>query len=199
MKIKILKSDIQLENDRVLLVPFDNVRNEELKDIIFDKEIWKFMGMRVHNEQGLKNYIAKTIKDKNNRLCYPFLIIDKETNKVAGCTRYGNVDAANKKCEIGWTWLGVEFQGTGLNKACKHELLNFGFETVGFKRIQFCTDKENLRSQKAIENLGAQKEGVFRNNNIAPSGESRTDIYYSILKEEWNAIKDDVFPEFLTY
>ena len=199
MKIKILKSDIQLENDRVLLVPFDNVRNEELKDIIFDKEIWKFMGMRVHNEQGLKNYIAKTIKDKNNRLCYPFLIIDKETNKVAGCTRYGNVDAANKKCEIGWTWLGAEFQGTGLNKACKHELLNFGFETVGFKRIQFCTDKENLRSQKAIENLGAMKEGVFRNNNIAPSGESRTDIYYSILKEEWNAIKDDVCPEFLTY
>ena len=199
MKIKILKSDITLENDRVLLIPFDNVRNEELKDIIFEKEIWKFMGMKVHNEQGLKNYIAKTIKDKNNRLCYPFLIIDKETNKVAGCTRYGNVDAPNKKCEIGWTWLGTEFQGTGLNKACKHELLNFGFETIGFKRIQFSTDKENLRSQIAIENLGAQKEGVFRNNNIAPSGESRTDVYYSILKEEWASIKDDRFPEFLIY
>ncbi len=59
------------------------------------------MGMHINNEQGFKNYIAKTIKDKNNRLCYPFLIIDKENNKVAGCTRYGNVNTANKKCEIG--------------------------------------------------------------------------------------------------
>ena len=102
------------------------------------------MGMKVNNEQGLKNYIAKTIKDKNNRLCYPFLIIYKETNKVIGYTRIANVNTANKKCEIGWTWYGTEFQGTGLNKACKYKLLNFGFETIGFKRIQFSTDNENL-------------------------------------------------------
>lgn len=199
MKIKILKSNIQLENDRVLLVPFDNERNEELKEIIFDKEIWKFMGMTVNNEQGFQNYIAKTIKDKNNRLCYPFLIIDKLNNKVAGCTRFGNVNAASKKCEIGWTWYGTEFQGTGLNKACKYELLKFGFESIGFKRIQFSADKENLRSQKAIEKLGAQKEGVFRNNYVAPSGESRTDVYYSIIKEEWESVKNEHFSEFLTY
>ena len=199
MKIKILKSTIQLENDRVLLLPFENERNEELKEIIFDKEIWKFMGSNINNEQGFKNYIAKTIKDKNNRLCYPFLIIDKETNKVAGCTRYGNVNTANKKCEIGWTWYGIDFQGTGLNKACKYELLQFGFETIGFKRIQFSVDKENIRSQRAIEKLGAQKEGVFRNNNIAPSGESRTDVYYSIIKEEWDALKTEIFSEFLIY
>ena len=199
MKIKILKSNIQLENDRVLLLPFTDERNEELKNIIFDKEIWEFMGSNINNEQGLKNYIAKTIKDKNNRLCYPFLIIDKETNEVAGCTRYGNVDAANKKCEIGWTWFGTDFQGTGLNKACKHELLQFGFETIGFKRIQFSVDSKNTRAQRAIEKLGAQKEGVFRNNNVAPSGDSRTDIYYSIIKEEWKALKDEIFPEFLVY
>ncbi|WP_034057379.1 GNAT family N-acetyltransferase [Lacinutrix jangbogonensis] len=199
MKIKILKSNIQLENDSVLLLPFDNERNEELKEIIFDKEIWQFMGSNINNEQGLKNYIAKTIKDKNNRLCYPFLIIDKETNKVAGCTRFGNVNTADKKCEIGWTWYGTEFQGTGLNKACKYELLQFGFETIGFKRIQFSVDNKNIRSQKAIEKLGAQREGVFRNNNVAPNGDSRTDIYYSIIKEEWESIKAEIFPEFLIY
>jgi RimJ/RimL family protein N-acetyltransferase len=199
MKIKLLKSNIELENDRVLLIPFDNKRNEELKDIIFDKEIWEFMGMSVNNEQGLKNYISKTIKDKNNRLCYPFLIIDKETNKVAGCTRYGNVNSASKKCEIGWTWYGTEFQGTGLNKACKFELLKFGFETIGFKRIQFSADQDNLRSQKAIENLGAQKEGVFRNNYVASNGKSRNDVYYSIIKEEWQSLKDEHFSEFIEY
>lgn len=199
MKIKILKSNFQLENDRVLLVPFDNPRNEELKDIIFDKEIWQFMGTNVTSEQGLKNYIAKTIKDKNNRLCYPFLVIDKETNKVAGCTRYGNVNTANKKAEIGWTWYGADFQGTGLNKACKYELLKFGFEDIGFKRIQFSVDRDNLRSRKAVENLGAQKEGVFRNNNVAPNGESRTDVYYSIIKEEWASLKAELFSEFISY
>jgi RimJ/RimL family protein N-acetyltransferase len=199
MKIKILKSNFELENDRVLLVPFDNPRNEELKDIIFDKEIWQFMGMNITNEQGLKNYITKTNKDKNNRLCYPFLVIDKETNKVAGCTRYGNVNAANKKCEIGWTWYGTEFQGTGLNKACKYELLKFGFETIGFKRIQFSADKANLRSQKAIENLGAHREGVFRNNYVAANGDSRDDVYFSIIKKEWKALKVEHFSEFETY
>ncbi|WP_299099798.1 GNAT family protein [uncultured Winogradskyella sp.] len=199
MKIKLLKSNIQLENDRVLLIPFDNKRNEELKDIIFDKDIWEFMGMSINNEQGLKNYISKTIKDKNNRLCYPFLIIDKETNKVAGCTRYGNVNSASKKCEIGWTWYGTEFQGTGLNKACKFELLKFGFETIGFRRIQFSTDQDNLRSQKAIENLGAQKEGVFRNNYVASNGKSRNDVYYSIIKEEWKSLKEENFSEFIVY
>ena len=199
MKPKLLKTKIQLENDRVLLLPFENERNEELKEIIFDKEIWEFMGMSVNNEQGLKNYISKTIKDKNSGLCYPFLVIDKLTNKVAGSTRYGNLNTSSQKCEIGWTWYGTEFQGTGINKACKYELLKFGFEEIGFRRIQFSADKANLRSLKAIEKLGAQKEGVFRNNYIASNGESRTDVYYSIIKNEWSELKDELFSEFETY
>lgn len=199
MKPKLLKTKIKLENDRVLLLPFEDNRNEELQEIIFDKEIWEFMGMSINNEQGFKNYISKTIKDKNNGLCYPFLVIDKLTNKVVGSTRYGNINTANQKCEIGWTWYGTEFQGTGINKACKYELLKYGFEKIGFRRIQFSADKDNLRSLKAIENLGAKKEGVFRNNYIAPNGESRTDVYFSIIKNEWIAIKEERFSEFETY
>ena len=196
MKIQILNSDIQLENDRVLLVPFEHERNEELKEIIFDKRIWEFMGMHINNEQDFKDYLANTIKDKNNGICYPFLIIDKQNNKVAGSTRYGYLNAVSQKCEIGWTWYGTNFQGTGLNKACKYELLKFGFENIEFRRIQFSADQENLRSQRAIAKLGAKKEGVFRNNYIAPNGESRTDVYFSIIKEEWNLLKTERFSEF---
>ncbi|MGO4918305.1 GNAT family N-acetyltransferase [Maribacter spongiicola] len=199
MKPKLLKTKIQLENDRVLLLPFEDKRNQELKEIIFDKDIWEFMGISINNEQGFENYINKTIKDKNNGLCYPFLVIDKLTNKVSGSTRYGNLNTASQKCEIGWTWYGTEFQGTGINKACKYELLKYGFEKIGFRRIQFSADKANLRSLKAIEKLGAQKEGVFRNNYIASNGESRTDVYYSIIKEEWSSLKDELFSEFETY
>ncbi|MAO17194.1 MULTISPECIES: GNAT family N-acetyltransferase [Flavobacteriaceae] len=197
MNPDILNTDIVLENERVLLVPFENSRNQELKEIIFEKRIWEFMGMHINDEEDFQTYLSSTINDKLNGICYPFLIIDKINNCVAGSTRYGYLNPISEKCEIGWTWYGINFQGTGLNKACKYELLNFGFENIGFRRIQFSADQENLRSQRAIEKLGAKKEGVFRNNYIAPNGESRNDVYFSIIKEEWNEIKIAEFAEFL--
>jgi RimJ/RimL family protein N-acetyltransferase len=195
MNIEILKSEIRLENDKVLLLPFENPRNQELKEIIFEKEIWEFMGMNMKNDKEFEKYLTNTIEDKTSGICYPFLIIDKKNNRVAGSTRYGYLNSASQKCEIGWTWYGTEFQGTGLNKACKYELLKFGFEKIGFRRIQFSADQENLRSQRAIEKLGAKKEGVFRNNYIAPNGESRNDVYFSIIKEDWELLKSEKFSE----
>lgn len=192
-----LKEPIQLQNHRVLLLPFTHPRNEELKDIIFKNEIWNHMGMKMQTETDYKNYVANTISDKNKGNCHPFLIIDKATDQVAGSTRYGYLNEASEKCEIGWTWYGTGFQGTGLNKACKYELLKFGFEDIGFRRIQFSADQENIRSQRAIEKLGATKEGIFRNNYIDADGRSRNDVYYSIIQEEWQIVKNRVFTEFL--
>ncbi len=197
MNSEILQSEIILENEKVLLIPFESERNIELKEIIFDDEIWKYMGMYVRNDQDFENYIQSTLKQKTAGLCYPFLIIDKATDRVAGSTRYGYLNHASQKCEIGWTWYGKDFQGTGLNKACKYELLNFGFENILFKRIQFSADLENLRSQRAIENLGALKEGLFRNNYIDSEGNSKDDVYYSIILEEWPNTKRDYFGEFV--
>jgi len=197
MKSEILQSHIILENEKVLLVPFEDLGNIELKEIIFDDEIWKYMGMYIRNDQDFENYIQNTLKQKAAGICYPFLIIDKATNKVAGSTRYGYLNHASQKCEIGWTWYGKDFQGTGLNKACKYELLNFGFENIQFKRIQFSADLENLRSQRAIEKLGAIKEGVFRNNYVDSEEKSKDDVYYSIILEEWDVTKRRFFPEFI--
>lgn len=197
MKSKLLKSDIILENEKVLLIPFENKRNIELKEIIFDDEIWKYMGMYVKNDIDFENYIKHTLKQKADGMCYPFLIIDKATNKVAGSTRYGYLNHPSKKCEIGWTWYGKAFQGTGLNKACKYELLNFGFEKIQFKRIQFSADLENKKSQRAIEKLGAIKEGLFRNNYVDAYGKSKDDVYYSIILEEWHTTKKEYFSEFI--
>ncbi|GAA3758214.1 GNAT family protein [Flavobacterium ginsengiterrae] len=197
MNSEILQSAIILENEKVLLIPFENERNIELKEIIFDDEIWKYMGMYVRNNQDFENYIQSTLKQKEAGICYPFLIIDKATNRIAGSTRYGYLNHASQKCEIGWTWYGKDFQGTGLNKACKYELLNFGFENIQFKRIQFSADLENIRSQRAIENLGALKEGLFRNNYVDSEGNSKDDVYYSIILEEWQSTKRDYFEEFV--
>lgn len=112
-------------------------------------------------------------------------------------TLWCNKNTASEKCEIGWTWYGLDFQGTGLNKACKFAMLEFGFEVIGFRRIQFSADQENIRSQKAILKLGATQEGVFRNNYIDSTGKSKTDIYFSIIKEEWAELKSEKFCEFI--
>ena len=95
MNVETLKSKIQLENDKVLLLPFENQRNQELKEIIFEKEIWKFMGMEMKNDEDFEKYLTATIKDKTNGICYPFLIIDKKSDRVAGSTRYGYLNAAS--------------------------------------------------------------------------------------------------------
>ncbi|WP_286966335.1 GNAT family N-acetyltransferase [Flavobacterium sp. UBA4854] len=197
MNSEILQSEIILENEKALLIPFESERNIELKKIIFDDDIWKYMGMYVRNDQDFENYISSTLKQKADGICYPFLIIDKATGKVAGSTRYGYLNHASQKCEIGWTWYGKEFQGTGLNQACKFELLNFGFEQIQFRRIQFSADLENKRSQKAIEKLGAVKEGVFRNNYVDSEGKSKDDVYFSIILEEWAKTKEDNFSDFI--
>ncbi|WP_125717691.1 GNAT family N-acetyltransferase [Flavobacterium ustbae] len=197
MNIEILQSYIISENESVLLIPFESERNRELKEIIFDDEIWKYMGIYVRNDQDFENYIKSTLKQKADGICYPFLIIDKATDKVAGSTRYGYLNHASQKCEIGWTWYGKAFQGKGLNKACKFELLHFGFEQIQFRRIQFSADLENIRSQKAIAKLGAVKEGIFRNNYVDSEDKSKTDVYFSIILEEWEKTKRDYFSEFI--
>lgn len=196
MNIDILNTEVRLENDRVLLLPFENERAAELKDIIFHNQIWAYMGMNIQTELDFENYVANTIAAKKKGICYPLIVIDKKNDRVAGSTRYGYLNPASQKCEIGWTWYGLDFQGTGLNKACKYALLKFGFENIGFRRIQFSADQENTRSQRAIEKLGTTKEGVFRNNYIDADGQSRHDVYYSMIREEWGSVKTTYFEEF---
>lgn len=185
----------QLENERVLLTPFSAEHAASLRDIIFDEEVWKYMGMYVRNETDFRQYIEDTMKH-HSKIAFAFLIFDKKTNRMAGSTRFGNINTASEKLEIGWTWYGREFHGTGLNKACKYELLKYGFEEIGLRRIQLSADLENIRSQKAIEKLGATKEGIFRNNYIDSTGKSKDDVYYSIIREEWPTLKNSVFFEF---
>jgi RimJ/RimL family protein N-acetyltransferase len=191
-----LNDSIQLENSRVILVPFTREKSVALRSIIFDDSIWEYMGMYVKTDGDFENYILDTL-NAQSKTAYSFLIIDKLTNEIAGSTRFGNINFNSQKAEIGWTWYGKKFQGTGLNHACKFELLQHGFEQIGFRRIQFSADFENFKSQKAIEKLGATKEGIFRNNYIDAVGNSKDDVYYSIIREDWEKIKQANFAEFL--
>ena len=174
-----------LENSRARLVPFSERAAENLNEIIFDKEIWTYMGHYIIDEKDLKEYIQNTLSAQEQKLAIPFLIVDKDYGSLAGCSRFGKLDYTNKRAEIGWTWYGTKFQGTGLNMAAKELMLDYGFNQLEFNRIQLGADKRNIRSQKAIEKLGATCEGIRRNHYIDSEGACQDDVYYSITKEDW--------------
>ena len=191
-KKNFLAEEIILENEIVKLVPFNRYDALKLQSIIFDDSVWKYMGMFVKNRNDFENYIENTLELQGKEHS-AFIIFDKRTNEFAGSTRFGNINFKSEKLEIGWTWYGKKFQGTGINYAAKFELLRYCFENIGLRRVQFSVDIENVVSQKAILKLGAKQEGVFRNNYIDSEGKRKSDVYFSIIQEEWETIKETNF------
>ena len=110
---------------------------------------------------------------------------DKKYGSFAGSTRFYDVQVNNLTTQLGYTWYGSNFQGTGLNKNCKLLLLTFAFETIGFERVEFRADNNNARSIAAMKSIGCTVEGVLRSNCSAPDGR-RDSIVLSILKDEWH-------------
>lgn len=117
-----------------------------------------------------------------------FVVANTETDEMYGSTRIYNIDHSNKTCEIGATYYGRTFQRTHINTTAKWLLLTYAFETLGMIRVQFKTDEENKVSQKAIERLGAIKEGVLRNERIRSTGKPRNAVVYSIIESEWGDV-----------
>ena len=120
----------------------------------------------------------------------PFAIIETGKGKVVGSSRYLNVRPAHRSLEIGWTWIGQEWQRTVVNTRAKLLLLTHAFERLGCVRVEFKTDARNERSQKAIERIGAQREGVLRKHMIVQGDYARDSVYYSVLDTEWLGVKE---------
>jgi len=175
-----------LENSRARLIPFSGRAAENLNEIIFDLNIWNYMGHYINDQNDLNEYIENTLVAQKNKSAIPFLIVDKDYGSLGGCSRIGKLDLNNKRAEIGWTWYGTEFQGTGLNSAAKELMLEYAFNELKLNRVELGADLRNIRSQKAIEKLGATKEGIRRNHYIDSEGNCQDDVYYSITKEDWS-------------
>lgn len=119
----------------------------------------------------------------------PFAIVDCESGRAVGSTRYLDIQPVNRALEVGWTWIGEAFQRTAINTECKLLLLRYAFETLGAFRVQLKTDLRNERSQRAIERIGATREGVLRQNMLLWDGHRRDSVYYSVLVEEWPRVR----------
>ena len=190
---ELLSRDFSLENNRALLVPLHMSHVEDLKDVALEPSLWEITLSAIDNEQDLQQYIAWALSERERGLSYPFLIIDKATGKTAGSTRYTNISHEHKRLEIGYTWIGTAFQGTGLNKACKFELLRFAFEKLKFNRVEFKTDALNQKSQQALLKIGAKQEGTLRTHSITARGRVRDSVYFSIIASEWQQVKEEIF------
>jgi RimJ/RimL family protein N-acetyltransferase len=161
-----------------------------LAEIGVGQTFWDFMLYgNMNSEEDMANWVRDVQARAQKGTDLPFAAIHLVSRRVAGATRYLNIMPADRGLEIGGTWYGAEFQRTVVNTECKYLLLKHAFEDLGCIRVQLKTDLRNERSQKAIERIGAVKEGVLRNHTILPDGRYRHSVYYSILDTEWDGVK----------
>jgi RimJ/RimL family protein N-acetyltransferase len=176
-----------LEDKRVLLRP---LQPEDKKNLLpfslNERDTWKYSLISAAGETGLQNYLDIAFEGKASGKEYPFIVFDKQKNEYAGSTRFYDINLPFKTLQLGYTWYGKKFQGTGLNKHCKYLLLSFAFEKLGMERVEFRADNNNARSIAAMKSIGCKVEGILRSNKpTLEEGVRRDSIVLSILKEEW--------------
>ncbi len=178
--------DYILENERVKLTPLKAEDYTNLLSFaIQEPELWTYSLVQASSPEKMKDYIDLALKARENKNSYAFVVFDKQKNQYAGSTRFYDIQIENASLQLGYTWYGKEFQGTGLNKNCKYLLLEFAFEVLNMERVEFRADNDNKRSIQAMKSIGCTEEGVLRSNTFKPNGDRRDSIVLSILKEEW--------------
>ncbi|MEM0517278.1 GNAT family N-acetyltransferase [Aequorivita flava] len=174
-----------LENNRVQLSP---LHPEDIDRILHfsvkEPELWEYSLQPANGLKNLQTYVDFAIDGRKRETAYPFLIFDKHSQKIAGSTRFYDYQKTHNTTQLGYTWIGNEFQGTGLNKQCKLLMLEFAFESLKLDRVEFRADAKNSRSIAAMKSIGCIEEGILRSNCAAPTGR-RDSIVLSILKDEW--------------
>jgi RimJ/RimL family protein N-acetyltransferase len=176
-----------LEGRGVWLEPLTLEHVDALCDFGLDQDIWRWMPYAVRTPQEMRDYVQFVLKAQTEGTSLPFVMC--ASNLVVGSTRFMNIDRANRRVEIGGTFIAPRWQRTFVNTEAKYLMLRHAFEKWGCIRVEFKTDSLNERSRKAILRLGAKEEGTFRNHMIMPDGRFRHSVYYSILDSEWPDVK----------
>jgi len=190
---KFFPSAIMLETQRVMLRLLQPEDAKELKKITAPEIIWKYFTKNLADYNELVKWIDDALQERVQEKRMPFVMIDKETMTLCGSTSLGNISFYDKRMEIGWTWLGTEYMGTGLNRHAKFALLSYAFDVAGMERVEIKTDYLNERSRAALHKIGAWEEGILKSHMLMHDGRRRDSVYYSYLKEDWPKIKEIFF------
>ena len=182
---------VTLTGRYVHLEPLTEAHVAGLAAIGIDDSIWQYMPYGfIRSEDGIRQWVRALLAYAAQGTDVPFVAIHLNSGNVAGATRYMEIKTAHKGLEIGGTWYGAAYRRTPVNTECKYLLLRHAFEELRCIRVQLKTDSRNERSQRAIERIGASREGILRNHMILPDGTIRHSVYYSILDSEWPQVKN---------
>ncbi|MCF8340984.1 MAG: GNAT family N-acetyltransferase [Chitinophagaceae bacterium] len=187
-------TELILENEIVLLRPL-------LKDdlpyllpfALNEPDLWKYSLQNASGIEGMKAYLNLAIESRTSQTAYPFIVFDKRVQQYAGSTRFYDIQTHHQTLQLGYTWYGKDFQGTGINRNCKFLLLQHAFEVMHVKRVEFRADSENARSIAAMKKIGCVEEGLLRSHYVKPDGLRRNSIVLSIIEDDWyNYIKNNL-------
>jgi len=188
-----------LETDKVLLRPVKHLDIASLSLITKDASLWKYFTFLLDDDNELQRWIEIAIQEREEGKRIPFAIIEKTTGHICGSTSFGSISYVDKRIEIGWSWLGKQYQGTGINFHAKFSLLSYAFEVLDWERVEIKTDNLNDRSKQALRKIGATEEGVLRSHMKMPLNRRRDSVYFSVLKNEWPQIKNSIFKNISTF
>jgi RimJ/RimL family protein N-acetyltransferase len=180
---------VTLEGEHATLEPLEAKHEAALADAAADGELWRLWYTSVAPPDRIGDYIARALDMRERLGAMPFAVRQNATRDIVGCTRYFNVDAANRRLEIGHTWYSKRVQRTAINTECKLLLLTHAFEVLGCIAVEFRTHWFNHASRVAIERLGAKQDGVLRNHQLMPDGSKRDTVVFSIIDGEWPAVR----------
>jgi RimJ/RimL family protein N-acetyltransferase len=179
----------QLQGPRVRLEPLCDAHAAGLADALQDGELWKLWVTTLPRPEALPGYLAEAAAAREARRELPFATVDRASGRVVGCTRYRNMDLANRRVEIGSTFIAASWQRTHVNTEAKYLMLRHAFESWHCNRVELVTDRLNERSRNAIRRLGAVEEGILRQDRVMPDGRIRDSVMHSIVRDEWPTVK----------
>lgn len=183
---------VRLEGRHVVLEPLAAADAEALFAAADDAELFRYLSEPLSTLDHHRAYVRRALDEQAQGCALPFLIRSRESGAVIGSTRFAAIEPAHRRAEIGWTWIAKKVQRTAVNTECKRLLLGYGFEQLNLNRIEFKTDFLNHKSRTAIARIGATQEGIFRRHMVMPDGRVRDTVYFSIVREEWPAVREQL-------
>ncbi|HEY9283117.1 MAG TPA: GNAT family protein [Pyrinomonadaceae bacterium] len=187
-----LVQPITLEGRRVRLEPMSDAHLGGLTEVGLDEELWRWTTTRIASPAEMRAYVEAALEDGRRRVSLPFVTVESGSGRVVGSTRFGNIDRENRKAEIGWTWIGRDWQRTPVNTEAKLLMLAHAFEVWRCVRVELKTDSLNERSRRAILRIGAKEEGTLRNHMITHTGRLRHSVFFSVIESEWPQVRADL-------
>jgi RimJ/RimL family protein N-acetyltransferase len=195
IQTSMIPTGLTLQTNKVLLRPIEENDFDIFFELAQDEDAWKYFTLNLADKDHLRKWMDMAFADRSANTRRPFTIIEKASGKVAGSMSMGNISMHDLRLEIGWSWLAKNFRSTDINRHAKFAMMSYAFDKLNFERVEFKTDVLNTRARKGLEKIGGAKEGVLRSHMTMWNNRRRDSVYYSVLKNEWSGLKQNLFKD----